>query len=114
MRFDELEASEDYDAVWANASLLHVPRPALPHILCLIFTALKPRGLHFATYKTGGREGRDDHGRYYNHLDRTEVLELYRAAAPWEVEGVVDYVEDGYMGKPSPWVAITVRKADRR
>src|SRR5262249_48163598 len=39
MRFDELDASEDYDAVWANASLIHVPRPALPHILDLIFKA---------------------------------------------------------------------------
>lgn len=49
MRFDELDSSEDFDAVWANASLLHVPRPALAHILGLIFKALKPGGLHFAT-----------------------------------------------------------------
>jgi hypothetical protein len=26
MRFDELDSSEEYDAVWASASLLHVPR----------------------------------------------------------------------------------------
>lgn len=33
MRFDELDAVAAYDAVWANASLLHVPRPDLPVIL---------------------------------------------------------------------------------
>lgn len=114
MRFDELDDSEEYDAVWANASLLHVPRPTLPHILGLVFKALRPGGLHFASYKTGGLEGRDDHGRYFNYLERAEVLELYRTVAPWEVEEVLDYVEDGYLGKRSPWVAITVRKADRR
>jgi SAM-dependent methyltransferase len=114
MRFDDLDASEEYDAIWANASLLHVPRLALPHILGLIFKALKPAGLHFATYKTGGLEGRDDHGRYYNYLERDELLELYRTAAPWQVEDVLDYVEDGYMGKRSSWVAIAVRKVDRR
>ena len=28
MRFVELDSNEEYDAVWANASLLHVPRRA--------------------------------------------------------------------------------------
>lgn len=113
LRFDELAAREEYDAVWAAASLIHVPRSALPHILGLIHKALKPGGFHFASYKAGGLEGRDDHGRYYNHLDRAELLELYRAAAPWEVEDVADSVEDGFLGNRSPWVAITVRKGER-
>jgi SAM-dependent methyltransferase len=112
MRFDELDASEAYDAVWAAASLLHVPRTALPHILGLIHKALKPGGLHFASFKAGGLEGRDDHGRYFNQLERAEVLDLYRTAAPWEVEDVLDTIEDGFLGKRSPWVSITVRKPD--
>ena len=110
MRFDELDAHEEYDAVWANASLLHVPRTALPHVLGLIHKALKPGGLHFASFKAGGLEGRDDHGRYFNYLERAEVLELYRA---WKVEDVRETVEDGYLGKRSPWVSITVKKPDR-
>jgi SAM-dependent methyltransferase len=114
MRFHKLDSNEGYDAVWANASLLHVPRPALPHILGLIFKALEPGGLHFATYKSGGAEGRDDHGRFYNYLERAEVLDLYHAVAPWEVEDIFEYVADGYMGKRSPWVAIAVRKPDRQ
>ena len=54
MRFDELSEVETYDAVWANASLLHVPRGALGDVLALVFAALKPNGLHFASYKAGG------------------------------------------------------------
>lgn len=42
MRFGELEAVAAYDAVWANASLLHVPREALPEVLGRVFRALKP------------------------------------------------------------------------
>jgi SAM-dependent methyltransferase len=113
MRFDELDANEEYDAVWAAASLLHVPRLALPHILGLIYRALKPDGLHFASYKAGGLEGRDDHGRYFNYLERAELLDFYRTAALWVVEEVVDSVEDGFLGKRSPWVAITVRKGEQ-
>jgi hypothetical protein len=63
MRFDELDALEVYDAIWASASLLHVPRSSLPQILALIFKALKPGGLHFASYKGGDAEGRDRYGR---------------------------------------------------
>lgn len=110
MRFEEIDAVELFDAVWANASLLHVPRPSLSHVLGLVFTALKPGGLHFASYKGGGLEGRDDHGRYFNYFARDELAELYRAAAPWDVEDVHDYVGGGYQGKQGPWVAITVRK----
>ena len=32
MRFDELDDVGGYDAVWANASLLHVPRASLPAV----------------------------------------------------------------------------------
>jgi 2-polyprenyl-3-methyl-5-hydroxy-6-metoxy-1,4-benzoquinol methylase len=68
IRFDQLEALEEYDAVWASASLIHVPRQGLSGILRRVFRALKPAGLHFASYKSGGREGRDSAGRYYNYL----------------------------------------------
>ena len=56
MRFDELDALEVYDAIWASASLLHIPRSSLPEILALVFEALKPGGLHFASYKGGGAQ----------------------------------------------------------
>jgi SAM-dependent methyltransferase len=110
MRFDELEAVAAYDAVWANASLLHVPRDSLPEVLGRVFRALKPGGLHFASYKGGGSEGRDSHGRYFNYLSRAELLETYSRSAPWEVESVVEYVGGGYEGTQGPWVAITARR----
>ena len=79
MRFDELEAEESYDAVWAHASLLHVPRLHLRSVLSRIYRALKPRGLHFADYKSGGAEGRDGFSRYFNYLSRDELIDAYSA-----------------------------------
>ena len=55
VHFDKLDALETYDAIWANASLLRVPRSSLPQIFALVFQALRPGGLHFASYKGGGR-----------------------------------------------------------
>jgi len=111
MRFDELNASEQYDAVWANASLLHVPRNELPKVLGLIFRALKPGGLHFASFKAGEAEGRDERDRFYNYLTRPEMLSLYKRSAAWENVATVEYVGGGsYEVKEEPWLAITVRK----
>jgi 2-polyprenyl-3-methyl-5-hydroxy-6-metoxy-1,4-benzoquinol methylase len=44
--FQDLDEVEAYDGVWANACLLHVPRPELAHVLTLIWRSLKPSG-HF-------------------------------------------------------------------
>ena len=57
--FHDLDEVEAYDGVWANACLLHVPRNELAYILRLIWRALKPEGVFYASYKAGDAEGRD-------------------------------------------------------
>jgi SAM-dependent methyltransferase len=113
MRFDALDAVDAYDAVWANASLLHVPRRDLPDVLARVRRALRPGGLHFATYKAGEAEGRDSFGRYFNYLSREEMLAAY--GAPWDVVRVNAYMGGGFAGSgfaggQGPWVSVVVRK----
>jgi SAM-dependent methyltransferase len=110
MRFDELNALEHYDAVWANASLLHVPRMQLPQILSRIRRALKPGGLHFANYKAGGRDGRDSLGRYFNYLSLAEMHLAYAASGEWKVLANEECEGGGYEGGTGPWVAITLQR----
>lgn len=111
MRFEDLDACEDYDAVWASASLLHVPRAALPSILSRVRSALKPGGLHLASYKAGGREGRDSHGRYFNYLSRDQVMEMYERSGEWEMISVSEYTGGGFdRGAQGPWVAVLARR----
>lgn len=110
MRFEELDAQETYDAIWANASLLHVPREALPLVLSKVRAALKPGGLHHATYKAGGEEGRDDNGRYFNYLCHSELIEMYRKSGLWDVLEISEYVGGGFQGAQGPWLAILARR----
>ena len=109
-RFDEIDVSEAYDGAWASASLIHVPRSALPSVLCRIYSALKPGGLHFATFKSGGEEGRDAAGRYYNYPDEGELREFYRSSAPWAIERTERYVGGGFEDGAGPWVLIQARR----
>lgn len=110
LRFDQLEAEDAYDAVWANASLLHVPRPALPGILKRIYRALRSGGWHFANYKAEGAEGRDRFGRYFNYPTVLDLRAAYTASAAWSDYEDVEYEGGGYDGNKGPWVAIIVRK----
>lgn len=112
MRFEEIEAKQTYDGIWASASLIHVPRPALSRILGKIFDALKPGGRHMATFKTGGVESRDSVGRYYNYPTEEELREFYLNSAPWHIEGTEEYLGGGYENGEGPWVFIEATRRD--
>lgn len=109
LRFDELEAHAEYDAVWAHACLLHCPRAQLPDVLTRIHRALKPGGYHYASYKLGDGEGRDLLRRLHNFPTSQWLIEAYEAA------GFERVATDIFAGKASDgtqrdWLAITVRK----
>jgi SAM-dependent methyltransferase len=110
MRFDEIDSELEYDAVVASASLLHVPRDDLSDVVRRIWTALKPGGLHIASYKGGDREGRDRFGRYFNYLDANELRTVYAKAGLWSEMDILSGMGGGYDGVQGPWHIITVRK----
>ncbi len=110
MRFDELAAEDNYDAVISLASLLHVPLDQLPAIVARIWRALKPGGRQLATFKTGAVASRDAHGRYYNYLSRANAEAIYGAAGDW---GAIDFDERmgvGYFSAPAQWLTVVARK----
>ncbi|MET0675400.1 MAG: class I SAM-dependent methyltransferase [Bradyrhizobium sp.] len=81
--FHELDETEAYDGVWANACLLHVPREQLADVLSRIWRALKPGGVFFASYKSGDNEGRDALDRYYNYPSPDWLRTSYAKAGGW-------------------------------
>ncbi len=114
LRFDELDADAAYDAVfdaiWANASLLHVRPAALPGVLAAVRRALKPGGRFFASYKLGEGEGRDKFGRYFSFPPEAELRQAYAAAGPWANVETEAAHGVGLEGVPRDWLAFTVRR----
>lgn len=51
--FNELEFSEEFDGIWASASLVHVPPSSLADVLHRFWKALKPNGVLCFSYKEG-------------------------------------------------------------
>ena len=110
MRFDELDAEAVYDAVWANASLLHARPAALPDILAAVRRALKAGGRFVASYKLGDGEGRDKFGRYFSFPSEADLWRAYEAAGPWTSVETDSAHGVGLEGVPRDWLAFTVRR----
>jgi SAM-dependent methyltransferase len=109
--FEDLDDVAAYDGIWANASLLHVPRAGLPNVLARVHRALKPGGVLYASFKSGGAEGRDSLGRYYNYLNADEVTALLNAAGGWSALDLKEGRGTGYDGTETGWVIAFARKA---
>jgi len=67
VRFQEIGWQDRFDGIWAEASLLHVPRAELGDVLARLRQALRPRGILQASFKAGEAEGHDRFGRYFNY-----------------------------------------------
>lgn len=65
LRFAEMAFNEEFDGIWACASLLHVPRSEIASVFERFAVALKPRGVWYMSFRLGeGEEIRS--GRLFN------------------------------------------------
>ena len=95
---DDLSAPEGpYDAVWANASLLHVRRDDLPTVLERLAAVTRPGGVLRISLKEGDGEGWSTHGSVSNprHFTywRADALIAVVDAAGWGEVSVRSGVE---------------------
>ena len=75
MRFEDLEGEDQYNGIWACASLLHVNPDNLPDVLNRLKKLLKTDGVLYASFKYGSGERIKD-GRYFNDLTEEECRSL--------------------------------------
>jgi hypothetical protein len=69
MRFDEMPFTEEFDDIWACASLLHVSRADTLRVWPNFIRALKTGGVWYLSFKLGTNE-ESRNGRLFN--DQTE------------------------------------------
>ncbi len=83
MKFQDIDVTERYDGIYACASLLHVPRHELNDVLNSLFTALKPNGHLYASFKFGQGETTEEHRTFTNMniFDIREICEDFPSAS---------------------------------
>jgi SAM-dependent methyltransferase len=77
LRFQDIAWREQFDGIWACASLLHVPADELLEAIQRLCRALKPDGILYASFKYGSGE-REHHGRRFTDLDEPALEALLR------------------------------------
>lgn len=107
--FEDIAAHQFYDGIWANACLLHVPRPALPAIIGKIHGALKSSGVFYASFKAGNGQGRDKFDRLYNYPSAHWLREVYEHY-DWQQIIIKDMTGSGYDKVPTEWLHVTAFK----
>jgi 2-polyprenyl-3-methyl-5-hydroxy-6-metoxy-1,4-benzoquinol methylase len=107
--FGDLNEDSAYDGIWANASLLHVPKAELLGILRLIHRALKAGGLFYASFKSGQSDGRDEFDRYYNYPSEDWLAATY-GTLQWQKVNIKPELGSGYDQKPTEWLHVVAVK----
>jgi SAM-dependent methyltransferase len=109
--FHDLDEVEAYHGVWANACLLHVPRPELAHVLTLIWRALKPGGYFYGSYKAGSADGRDGLNRYYNYPSPDWLRANYAEAGRWSSLSIETGEVRGFDNEPAAMLFVVTQKS---
>ena len=92
--FEELNAKDKYDGIWACASLLHLEKNKLREAFKVAHEALKKGGIIYASFKYGEFEG-ERKGRYYSDMTEEAIAKL--------LEGIG-------LEREEMWISVDVRK----
>ncbi len=96
-----------FDAVFANASLFHVPRQELPGVLAKLHTCLRPGGILFTSNPRG--TGEQWYGERYGNYQEFDEASACLQAAGFTVLSHY-YRPKGMPKDQQPWLAIVSRR----
>lgn len=75
MLFEDLDAKEQYDGIWACSSILHLPKDVLKDVLKKMIVALKENGIIYTSFKYGTFEG-ERNGRFFTDFTEETFREF--------------------------------------
>ena len=75
MLFQELDAMNQYDGIWACSSILHLPKKELLPVIQKMCEALKDNGIIYTSFKYGDFEG-ERNGRYFTDFTEKTFREF--------------------------------------
>lgn len=108
MQFQDIDFKNEFDGIWASASLLHVPSEELDLVLKNLKNALKSDGVLYASFKYGDFEG-ERNGRYFNDLTEGTAIELFEKNGFNVIETWI--TSDSRKGRENEkWLNILVKK----
>ena len=104
--FEKLDYDNEFDAVWACASLVHVDIGEITDVLFRIQRALKKKGILYASWKYGKGE-RIENQKYYADYDEESINSLFSDAS---MKVVKIWISDDNLIRASKWLNVIGEK----
>lgn len=100
---------DQFDAVWACASLLHTPKQEIGQVFENIIRALKPKGIWYMSFKHGSGETTDFRGRLFNNYTTNSLEKLLQTFKQLTI--LNSWNESSNLrGKQQRWVNLLIQK----
>ena len=107
--FAEINFDKQFDGIWANASLLHVPEQELEKVLKILHRALKEDGVLYASWKYGEAE-RWDGERFYCDMTEEKLKKLLQRTGCFVCKEVWVSEDVLPLHREQPWLNVVLGK----
>lgn len=107
LRAQDINFDGEFDAIWANASLIHVPPEEMVAVLRKLKQAVKPGGLIHASFLEGvGEPGKPEtipDGRYFNRITENMIRNILIFVPGLRVDNLLtSHQRDDYFKSNAP------------
>ena len=109
MRFDEIDFADQFDGIWACASLLHVSEKELGTVLAKFHRALRGSGVLYASWKYGEGE-RLDGERFYCDMTEEKLKNLLARVGLFDCLECWVAEDSLPSGRDQKWLNVVLRK----
>jgi SAM-dependent methyltransferase len=108
MDFYDLDfEQQSFDGIWALASLLHIPKKDIDHIIGNFSDILKTDGVFCMSFKEGIGE-RLEEGRFFNDYTESEFRTLMAKQSSLEIKDL--WLGTDSLGRTQRWITALLRK----
>lgn len=109
MSFNDIDYFEEFDGIWACASLLHVPKTEMGTVVGKLTHGLKPKGILYASYKYGENEKIRKH-RHFSDYTEIEFEALVKRIPTLSIISQWKTVDVRPNRKNEYWLNVLLRK----
>ena len=109
MYFEELNTVNEYDGIWACASVLHVPSGGLEAVFDKMSVALKAGGIVYTSFKYGQFEGKRG-DRYFTDMTEEKMQWLMKKNIDFMIEEMWVSADVRPGREEAQWLNVILRK----
>lgn len=109
--FQDMHFENEFDGVWACASLLHCPKSQIENVLIKVQRSLKMHGVFYASFKWGEHETCDELGRFFNNYSLEQLVSLINSIKGFEILANWEELKP-LRNSSQKWVNIISRKVE--